>query len=118
MATATLEIDTEHDKDGVAIKKRAKVLTNDGLYHGLNQYSNYIEKRETTGIKGVGLTYVQLWENSLLTFHRAGPVRASSTIRMTSRMDFQPDLCKDYKETGYCGYGGMFISWWRLFNHL
>jgi len=24
----------------------------------------------------------------------------------TFRFDYQPDLCKDYKETGYCGYGG------------
>ena len=21
------------------------------------------------------------------------------------RFDYQPDICKDYKETGYCGYG-------------
>ena len=20
-------------------------------------------------------------------------------------MDYQPDVCKDYKETGFCGYG-------------
>ncbi len=24
---------------------------------------------------------------------------------MTARFDYQPDVCKDYKETGYCGYG-------------
>ena len=24
---------------------------------------------------------------------------------MTVRFDYQPDICKDYKETGYCGYG-------------
>ena len=22
------------------------------------------------------------------------------------RWDYQPDICKDYKETGYCGFGG------------
>ena len=22
-----------------------------------------------------------------------------------SRFDYQPDLCKDWKETGYCGFG-------------
>lgn len=45
----------------------------------------------------------------LLIFFRAGPVRASSHIRVTARFDYQPDLCKDFKETGYCGYGGTFL---------
>lgn len=22
------------------------------------------------------------------------------------RWDYQPDICKDYKETGFCGFGG------------
>ncbi|CAJ0651772.1 14283_t:CDS:10 [Entrophospora sp. SA101] len=34
-----------------------------------------------------------------------GPIRAPTNIRVTSRFDYQPDVCKDYKETGYCGYG-------------
>lgn len=34
-----------------------------------------------------------------------GPVRAPSFLRSTSRFDYQPDICKDYKETGFCGRG-------------
>ncbi len=34
-----------------------------------------------------------------------GPARAPSFLRTTSRFDYQPDICKDYKETGFCGYG-------------
>merc|ERR1739848_694233 len=34
-----------------------------------------------------------------------GPSRISSHIRSSKRFDYQPDICKDYKETGYCGYG-------------
>ena len=39
------------------------------------------------------------------------------------RFDYQPDICKDYKETGYCGYGdackfvhdrGDYKSGWEL----
>lgn len=29
-----------------------------------------------------------------------GPLRASANVRMTVRIDYQPDICKDYKETG------------------
>lgn len=34
-----------------------------------------------------------------------GPVKAPSHLRASVRMDYQPDVCKDYKETGYCGFG-------------
>ncbi|GJZ25953.1 zinc finger CCCH domain-containing protein 1 [Tanacetum coccineum] len=33
------------------------------------------------------------------------PLRASTHIRVSARFDYQPYICKDYKETGYCGYG-------------
>ncbi|PVZ99673.1 hypothetical protein BB558_004310 [Smittium angustum] len=54
---------------------------------------------------------------------RFGPVRASQSIRITSVIDYQPDVCKDYKETGFCGYGdscvflhdrGDYKSGWEL----
>ena len=35
----------------------------------------------------------------------AGPLRASTFVRTTVRFDYQPDICKDYKETGFCGFG-------------
>jgi RING finger protein 113A len=34
-----------------------------------------------------------------------GPNRAMANLRTTSRFDFQMDVCKDFKETGYCGFG-------------
>lgn len=36
-----------------------------------------------------------------------GPVKETgpSTIRTITVVDYQPDVCKDYKETGFCGYG-------------
>ena len=36
---------------------------------------------------------------------RTGPVRAAAHVRTTSVVDYQPDICKDYAETGYCGFG-------------
>jgi len=35
----------------------------------------------------------------------AGPQRAPAHFRASVRVDYQPDICKDYKETGYCGFG-------------
>ena len=38
---------------------------------------------------------------------RKGPIRAPEHLRATVRWDYQPDICKDYKETGFCGFGGV-----------
>ena len=66
----------------------------DGSYKGMNDYIDYRKgfRREHTigNEKGTGLH---------------GPLRASANVRMTVRFDYQPDICKDYKETGFCGYG-------------
>eukprot|EP01084_Bolivina_argentea_P049333 90745_1 len=34
-----------------------------------------------------------------------GPQRAPDNVKITCRFDYQPDICKDWKETGVCGYG-------------
>ena len=34
-----------------------------------------------------------------------GPVKAPTNVRMTVFTDFSPDVCKDYKQTGFCGFG-------------
>ncbi len=36
---------------------------------------------------------------------QAGPARVAAHIRSTITIDYQPDVCKDYKDTGYCAYG-------------
>lgn len=52
-----------------------------------------------------------------------GPQRVSQHVRSTIRIDYQPDICKDYKETGFCSYGdsckfmhdrGDYKSGWEL----
>jgi RING finger protein 113A len=52
-----------------------------------------------------------------------GPVRAPSFMRSSTRFDYAPDICKDYKETGFCGFGdqckflhdrGDYKSGWQL----
>lgn len=53
----------------------------------------------------------------------AGPIKAATNVRVTTRFDYQPDICKDYKETGFCGFGdtciylhdrGDTLSGWQL----
>jgi len=66
--------------------------TDDGqeLYKGLNEY---VYKAKAQDKEGVSKT------------QRIGPGRAPANHLPTCIFDYQPDICKDYKETGYCGYG-------------
>lgn len=103
-ATATLETETEFDKDARAVRERVlkqadealrgKKPQDEKIYKGIHGYTDHKAgfRREHTiaGEKAGGAH---------------GPLRASAHIRWSVRFDYQPDICKDYKETGYCGYG-------------
>jgi len=45
--------------------------------------------------------------NAASGMNRKGHMRASLQLQATVRWDHQPDICKDWKETGYCGFGGI-----------
>ncbi|XP_064617598.1 E3 ubiquitin-protein ligase RNF113A-like [Liolophura sinensis] len=99
-ATAVLEIETELDKDAQSIFERSQALNkelkgkeDDKIYRGINNYAKYIEKRDTAA------------GNASSGMVRKGPIRAPAHLRATVRWDYQPDICKDYKETGFCGFG-------------
>lgn len=114
-ATHTSEIDTETDRDARAILERNIKINeegsvNDKLYRGQAGYKNFI-KKDATQIGANKHTGTQ------------GPIRAPTFVRSTARFDYQPDICKDYKETGFCGYGdsckflhdrGDYKSGWQL----
>lgn len=59
----------------------------DGTYKGSAKYSNFIQKHpDRSGAQ-------------------VGPVKASTNVRTITVIDFAPDVCKDYKQTGFCGFG-------------
>ena len=97
-ATAVAEFDTATDRDARAIRERNIALNESGVaddatkYRGAAGYKNYIKKdREQLAAGKFSGTQ--------------GPIRASIFFRPSFRMDYQPDVCKDYKDTGYCGFG-------------
>lgn len=105
-ATATLETETEFSKDSRAMRERALKQAEEALkgkskgsggekfYKGINAYTDHkagFRRELTVASEKAGGAH--------------GPLRASAHIRASARFDYQPDICKDYKETGYCGYG-------------
>lgn len=67
------------------LKKQRRELENedraeDGLYHGAASYKQHIKK-----------------EKEIPKAMRVGPQKSNGTIRTVTFMDYQPDVCKDYK---------------------
>lgn len=101
-ATAQLEINTAKEMDGRTMREqvlrqaveRADGFEDDKKYRGTNAYVDYRAgfRREQTiaSEKGRGAH---------------GPMRAATNVRSTFVMDYKPDICKDYKQTGFCGWG-------------
>lgn len=75
------------------INKELEGKQDDKLYRGLNNYTQYYKPKDTAA------------GNASSGMVRRGPIRAPANLRSTVRWDYQPDICKDYKETGFCGFG-------------
>ncbi|KAG5192488.1 hypothetical protein JKP88DRAFT_229990 [Tribonema minus] len=103
-ATDYNESETAMDRDARAILERSIALqAEEGgeagaegggpkVYKGQAGYKQHIAKSQSQ-VAGNKHTGTQ------------GPIRAPQYARTTSVFDYQPDICKDYKETGYCGFG-------------
>ncbi|XP_055379798.1 E3 ubiquitin-protein ligase RNF113A [Condylostylus longicornis] len=99
-ATAINEVETELDRDAQAIYQKSIEINkelegkpDDKIYRGLNNYTQFYKKKDTAA------------GNASSGMVRKGPIRAPAHLRATVRWDYQPDICKDYKETGFCGFG-------------
>ncbi|KAL4938349.1 hypothetical protein BDV06DRAFT_201054 [Aspergillus oleicola] len=56
-------------------------------YKGVANYQSFIQKNPNAPTK------------------QFGPIKAPTNVRTVTFMDYAPDVCKDYKLTGYCGFG-------------
>jgi RING finger protein 113A len=59
----------------------------DGTYKGLANQTSYIQRNPNAPQRTVG------------------PIKAPTNIRTITITDMAPDICKDYKQTGFCGFG-------------
>lgn len=96
--TRSLDVDGEEDgfdraKKNIELSKQVaegKLKTN--VYRGEAGYANYVKLTEDD-------LRAQRIRGTL------GPLKKSTNIRSTVRVDYQKYLCKDYNENGYCGRG-------------
>ncbi|KAJ3217285.1 hypothetical protein HDU67_008197 [Dinochytrium kinnereticum] len=90
LATRTLDVDGSLEDTDTKIYEGDEA---EGVYKGLNGYKEYVNKK------------VEKTTQSNASKLRAGPLKGLSNVRISCRFDYQMDVCKDYKETGSCGFG-------------
>ncbi|KAF8419700.1 hypothetical protein EV426DRAFT_700850 [Tirmania nivea] len=91
-ATASTTYHNENEFEYLARKSRkspspSSDLPNIGTYKGTSSYSSFIKRSENAPQK------------------QTGPLKAPTNVRTITVTDFAPDVCKDYKQTGFCGFG-------------
>jgi RING finger protein 113A len=59
----------------------------DGTYKGTTTYQSFVQKNPNSANK------------------QFGPMKAATNIRTVTFTDMAPDVCADYKKTGFCGFG-------------
>ena len=79
-------------------QKHADLVTSTVQHHPTNQSAQHQSGDAAVGNDGI---FRDKTRSKLL----AGPIKVTTSIRTTAQFDYQPDICKDYKETGFCGFG-------------
>jgi RING finger protein 113A len=81
------------DDEGIPLSEarllgaRRKLPSPDGTYRGLRNQTSFVERNPDAPNRSVG------------------PVRAPTNIRTITITDMAPDVCTDFKKTGFCGFG-------------
>ena len=93
-ATKSTAYHNENEAEYLTRKRRGDPTTvqstppaNDNTYKGSAAYTPFIKRSENAPQK------------------HTGPLKAPTNIRTITVTDFAPDVCKDYKQTGFCGFG-------------
>ena len=113
----------EHSESGGVSQK--DLATSTQQHHPTSMTASKEEDRTDTTNSSSNPTTTQKQSQSQPQRNKflAAPIRAPTNIRTTCRFDYQPDICKDYKQTGFCGFGdsciylhdrGNTLSGWQL----
>uniref|UniRef100_A0A915DIZ3 Uncharacterized protein n=1 Tax=Ditylenchus dipsaci TaxID=166011 RepID=A0A915DIZ3_9BILA len=108
-ATARSEIDTESTVDAQAQFERNQQMLRDAeaieATSSKNFSNNFFADLQGMALYGAKLKEDTVKGNASSGLNRKGPIRATQFMRANVRWDYAPDICKDYKETGFCTFG-------------
>ena len=94
----------QYKSDDVTMSAQ-EMATRTAEYHPTDNNNNKQSTSSTTTEDAVQNSQIAALQKQPRNKFLAGPLRATTFVRTTARFDYQPDICKDYKETGFCGFG-------------
>ncbi|TKA77708.1 hypothetical protein B0A49_02240 [Cryomyces minteri] len=105
--SATIEVTSDATKHSNWYDDNAKdALSAQNLLGNTRARPNYDEPAESNGAyKGTAKYTSFIRKNPDAASKQVGPIKAPTNIRTITVTDFAPDVCKDYKQTGFCGFG-------------
>ena len=87
----TVAAEAKDDEEEGGSGALQQVVGGEKVYAGEKARATFFKASETKAKGTAGL--------------KAGPIKATNFIRSTTLIDYNPSVCKDYKQTGFCGYG-------------
>ncbi|KAG4302741.1 hypothetical protein PCANB_001053 [Pneumocystis canis] len=99
------ENDSESESEIVVKSKKVNFQTKYSITAGTNTISSLTN--ETGNITSASYTVDTVSDSIIQTdrvINRPGPVQTKH-LMPTTFIDYAPDVCKDYKQTGFCGFG-------------
>ncbi|KAI9723532.1 MAG: RNA-splicing factor [Chrysothrix sp. TS-e1954] len=97
-ANATIEVTNDATRHANWYDESAK-----GALSSRNLLGNSKNRGQDVVTKSNALAITQTTEKESL--RKVGPVKAPANVRTITITDMAPDVCKDYKQTGFCGFG-------------
>lgn len=102
------EDDSESEEETVIKSKKINIRSKQSVTAQTNGFSasSLSDIQDTSSNSAVDSANIasNLTANSDRVISRPGPVQARHVVP-TTFIDYAPDVCKDYKQTGFCGFG-------------
>jgi hypothetical protein len=100
------EVLDEEEVVEVAVRKEYKAPTEESRRERRQKIDEYDGSVSAlVGESDSRITVAEVPKPKPVNQGRYGPIRAATNVRTSVRFDYQPDVCKDYKETGQCTFG-------------
>jgi RING finger protein 113A len=94
---------TKYEADRSAVIEASNDATKQSNWYDENADSALSSKNLLGSTRSKPETFVE--QKADAPSRQVGPQKASTNIRTITITDYTPDVCKDYKQTGFCGFG-------------
>lgn len=102
---AAFEGTTKYEADRSAVIEASTDATKQSNWYDENADDSLSTKNLLGNTRSLSKPQSFIEKDAHAPERKVGPQKSSSNVRTITITDYTPDVCKDYKQTGYCGFG-------------